>query len=246
MDVSTDQLKRLAGQPLSSLVDSRQYTPLDLKGQYEDPSIKLPPLESIAPGATPASTSASASGVYLSGQSLHLDATSQNYEWFDLPTKQTYKQFAVRWDLWLYFVFYIIVLLISLLFFINVQNSKFFREFNYPTWAPSSWVLLIIWAAVFITSMFSLWVLSSHVHANFYVLLLLMNIIFIMLFIISIWFTGVVILGSVVIAIGVLFAIFVCVAMSRDSMLAMGLQIPYILFLILLFVISLQISHTSD
>lgn len=240
MDVSTDQLKRLAGQPLSSLVDSRQYTPLDLKGQYEDPSIRLPPLESIAPGATPVSASAP--------QTIHITTThgEDNLEWFDLPTKQTYKQFAVRWDLWLYFVFYIIVLLISLLFFINVQNSKFFQKLNYPTWAPSSWVLLIIWAAVFITSMFSLWVLSSHVHANFYVLLLLMNIIFIMLFIISIWFTGVVILGSVVIAIGVLFAIFVCVAMSRDSMLAMGLQIPYILFLILLFVISLQISHTSD
>jgi len=254
MELQPETLRQRSERSLSSLIDSRTYSPYDLKNKYEDPSITLPPIYSLSPNTVRREYVESAGELGLrTNQALveekdhhvSLMKGEENYEGFDLPTEQTFKHFTVRWDLWLYFVFYIIVLLLSLLFFINVSNTKISQDLIYPTWAPASWVLMLIWAGVFIVSMFSLWVLSSHTHANFYVLLLLMNIIFIMLFIITIWFTGVIILGSVVIAIAILFSIFVCVAMARDSMLAMGLQIPYILFLILLFVISLQISHDS-
>lgn len=255
MELQSEKFRQKSERSLSSLMDSRTYSPYDLKNKYEDPSITLPPIYSLSPNTVHREYRESAEELGLQnnqptieGEVHHINSVKveENYEGFDLPTDQTFKYFTVRWDLWLYFVFYIIVLLLSLLFFINVTNTKISQNLVYPTWAPASWVLMLIWAGVFIVSMFSLWVLSSHSHANFYVLLLLMNIIFIMLFIITIWFTGVIILGSVVIAVAILFAIFVCVAMARDSMLAMGLQIPYILFLILLFVISLQISHDSD
>jgi len=255
MELQSETLRQRSERSLSSLIDSRTYSPYDLKNKYEDPSITLPPIYSLGPSVVHREHVESAEELGLqTGQSLDegkekynvLATREENYEGFDLPTGKTYEYFTVRWDLWLYFVFYIIILLLSLLFFLNVSRTKISQDLVYPTWAPASWVLMIIWAGVFITSIFSLWVLSSNMHANFYVLLLLMNIIFIMLFIITIWFTGVIILGTIVIAVAILFSIFVCVAMARDSMLAMGLQIPYILFLILLFVISLQISHDSE
>ncbi len=247
MDLSPENLRRRSEIPLSSLIDTRRYTPYDLQRKYENPSKELPSLNSIAPGSGYTSEILSTSELVPEIQEeLLKDKKEANHEGFDLPTQKTFERFTIRWDLWLYFVFYIIVLLLALLFFINVTNSKFYQELNYPAWAPVDWVLLLIWAVVFVVSLFSLWALSSHVHANFYVLLILMNIILIMFFIIAIWFTGVVILGSVIILIAILYAIFVCVAMARDSLTAMGLQIPYILFLIVLCVISFQISHESN
>jgi len=246
MELSSGESK-LSDQTLDTLIDSRRYTPFDLQGQYEDPTTKLPPLDSLAPGSAFFSKERDTQKMVPEIQKeLFTKSEEPNHEWFDLPTQKTFERFTIRWDLWLYFVFYIIVLLLALLFFTNLSTSKFFQELNYPNWAPTGWVLLLIWGAVFITSMFSLWSLSSHKHANFYVLLILMNLVLLMLFIIAIWFTNVIILGTIVMGIAVLYSIFVCVAMARDSMTAMGLQIPYILFLILLFVISIQMSHNND
>lgn len=247
MDPSTTHLKQRSNQPLDTLIDSRRFTPNDLQGKYDDPSTNLPPIYSLSPGEGQKINISNVSSLTSEiSEDLLSKKQEYDYESFDLPDEKTFDRFTLRWDLWLYFVLYIVVIMITLLFFTNIYNSKFFQELNYPNWAPAGWVLALIWGVVFITSLFSLWVLSSHQHASFYVLLLLMNIVFIMLFIIAVWFTGVVILGSIVLGIAVLFSIFVCVTMARDSMLAMGLQIPYILFIILLFVITLQMSHDNS
>lgn len=165
---------------------------------------------------------------------------------FDLPNVKTLRRLSLRWDLWLYCVFFIIMLLIGLLLFINIYRSIFFKGLIYPAWAPTSWVLLLIWGVVFIFSLSSIWILSSSPRSGFYLLLILMNLVLLVISLILIWFTGVIILGTVVLGLAVLVAIFSCVMMSFVSILAMSFQIPYILFLILLVVISAQVSYDNN
>lgn len=151
-----------------------------------------------------------------------------------------------RWDLWLYFVFYIIIILFGFLFLVNINNSAFYQRMNYPNWAPSVWILMCIWAFTFIMSLGGLFILLSHTLLAFFMLMLLLNVVILMTVIIIMWFAGLIILSCVFLILGIIYAIFVSVIMSRYTVLGACLQIPYILFLILLLVICFQLSYDNS
>lgn len=204
-------------------------------------SSQLPSLSATSKGRN---TRCSFEATSIEGPSLQESLTTSitDESYFGVETRRL----ASRWDLWLYFIFYIIIILFGILFLVNINNSRFYQRLNYPNWAPSVWIMMCIWFFTFIISLGGLFILLSHTLAAFFMLMLLMNVVILMITIIILWFAGLIILSCVFLILGLLFSTFVAVMMGKYTVTGACLQIPYLLFLIMLLVILFQLSYDNS
>lgn len=244
-----DILVHNSGVPLEILSEQSILTPYELDSETisQDP----PPLESLSKTYSTAKVEPPIENVVIDDKSEtkevpkktfaeHVEEDSAEF------TQRTLYGALMRMDVWMYILVLIILIVLTFMLYVNLFNSNFFQKLNYPRWAPSGNTLMIIFAIVFILSLLGLWLVSSRPQFVFFISLLSMNIFILLLFMLFTWFAGVILVGSIFIFLGIIFSIFVVVAFFQYNPWAGALQIPYTIFLCLLFVISIQLSQDND
>jgi tryptophan-rich sensory protein len=173
---------------------------------------------------------------------LNRDPYEQREKGFhEILSTDSLDKYGSNVGIWLYIVLFGILLLITLTVVLLLNNSNFFGTFNYPSWAPSRYTLSLFWTIAFLVGIFGLWPIAGHREFPLFVFCMMLNVFFILLYMILVYVLGVVSWGTVSLIIAVVFELFVMIYLSRFSLKAGLLQIPYLLVILLLFAISFQV-----
>ena len=174
-------------------------------------------------------------------EQLERKHTHKSKGFHDILSTESVEKYGGNSNTWLYGILFVILLVITLTVVLLLNSTNFFGTFNYPSWAPSRYVLSILWTVAFLFSIFGLWPLLGHCKFTFFMFCVMLNVFFILLYMIIVYVLGNLIFGFLVLIVALVFELFIIGYISKFSGVACGLQVPYFLVLLLLFIITLQI-----
>lgn len=142
----------------------------------------------------------------------------------------------------------IVSILVVLFLITQISNSRYFGTMNYPTWAPGALTMTLIGLFTFLFGTLGFIFLNNSIIRRYipYILgLMIAEVLSLVLFLFFLYSTGTALIAVFVMALVLLVEVYLIVFLGLKKSAATWFQLPYLLFLILLLIITIFIASTN-